>query len=112
MQSVIPASMARVAADLRCPVCARPLAATGRALRCARAHSFDPSRHGFVTLARPRRRRAAGDDAAMVIARAAVLDAEHFAPLTRTLVATAVNVTAQDAPFVLDVGAGTGHHLA
>ena len=48
----------------------------------------------------------------MVAARAAVLDAKHFAPLTRTLVATAINVTTQDAPLVLDVGAGTGHHLA
>ena len=112
MPSVIPAPLARVAADLRCPVCARPLTATGRALRCPRAHSFDPSRHGFVTLTRPRRRRAAGDDAAMVVARAAVLDAGHFAPLTRTLVATAIDVTAHDAPFVLDAGAGTGHHLA
>jgi 23S rRNA (guanine745-N1)-methyltransferase len=48
----------------------------------------------------------------MVVARAAVLDAKHFAPLTRTLVAAAISVTAQDAPLVLDVGAGTGHHLA
>jgi 23S rRNA (guanine745-N1)-methyltransferase len=112
MPSVIPAALARVAADLRCPVCDRPLAATGRALRCARAHSFDPSRHGFMTLTPPRRRRAAGDDAAMVVARGAVLDARHFAPLTRTLVAIAVDATTQDAPFVLDVGAGTGHHLA
>jgi len=110
--SVIPAALERVAADLRCPVCARPLAATGRTLRCARAHSFDPSRHGFVILTAPRRRRAAGDDAAMVAARAAVLDAKHFAPLTGALVATAVQATAQDAPLVLDAGAGTGHHLA
>jgi 23S rRNA (guanine745-N1)-methyltransferase len=48
----------------------------------------------------------------MVAARAAVLDANHFAPLTRALVATAVEVTAHAAPLVLDVGAGTGHHLA
>jgi 23S rRNA (guanine745-N1)-methyltransferase len=48
----------------------------------------------------------------MVAARAAVLDANHFAPLTGALVATAVKVTAHDAPLVLDVGAGTGHHLA
>jgi 23S rRNA (guanine745-N1)-methyltransferase len=110
--SVIPAVLARVAADLRCPVCARPLAATGRALRCARAHSFDPSRHGYLTLMAPRRRRAAGDDAAMVAARGAVLDAKHFAPLTEALVATAVRVTAPDARIVVDAGAGTGHHLA
>jgi SAM-dependent methyltransferase len=48
----------------------------------------------------------------MVAARAAVLDRRHFAPLTTALVRTAVEVTANDAPVVLDVGAGTGHHLA
>jgi SAM-dependent methyltransferase len=47
-----------------------------------------------------------------VAARVAVLDARHFAPLTAALVETAVEVTARDAPVVLDVGAGTGHHLA
>jgi 23S rRNA (guanine745-N1)-methyltransferase len=81
-------------------------------LRCARAHAFDPSRHGFVTLTSPRRRPPIGDDAAMVAARAAVLDGGHFAPLTAALVATTVEVAAQDATLVLDVGAGTGHHLA
>jgi 23S rRNA (guanine745-N1)-methyltransferase len=48
----------------------------------------------------------------MVAARAAILDAQHFAPLTRALAATAARVIAPDAPLVLDVGAGTGHHLA
>jgi 23S rRNA (guanine745-N1)-methyltransferase len=48
----------------------------------------------------------------MVAARAAVLDGGHFAPMTAALVAIAVEVAAQDAPLVLDVGAGTGHHLA
>jgi SAM-dependent methyltransferase len=81
-------------------------------LRCARGHSFDVARHGYVTLTPPRRRPMAGDDAAMVAARARVLGAEHFAPLTAALVRCAVESAAEDAPFVLDVGAGTGHHLA
>jgi 23S rRNA (guanine745-N1)-methyltransferase len=81
-------------------------------LRCARAHSFDISRHAFVTLTSPRRRPATGDDAAMVAARASVLGARHFMPLTTALVETAVTETERDAPLVLDAGAGTGHHLA
>ncbi len=112
MPSFIPAPLARVAADLRCPVCARPLATAPGALRCARAHSFDVSRHGSVTLASSRRRPAAGDDAAMVAAREAVLGAGHFAPLTAALVEAARGGDAPGAPLVLDVGAGTGHHLA
>ncbi len=60
----------------------------------------------------PRRRRVAGDDAAMLAARAAVLDAQSFAPLTAALARTALDVIRDDAPMVVDVGAGTGHHLA
>jgi 23S rRNA (guanine745-N1)-methyltransferase len=104
--------LARVAPDLRCPVCGRPLSAAGRTLRCARAHTFDVSRQGVVTLMSPGRRRPTGDDAGMVSARAAVLGAKHFAPLTTALAETAAGVGDHDAPLVLDVGAGTGHHLA
>ena len=60
----------------------------------------------------PRRRHVAGDNATMVAARAAVLDAQSFAPLSAALARTALAVTRDCAPMVLDVGAGTGHHLA
>jgi 23S rRNA (guanine745-N1)-methyltransferase len=112
LPTVVSGPLARVAAHLRCPTCSGPLASASRTLRCARGHSFDVARHGYVALMPPRRRPMTGDDAAMVAARAAVLDAGHFAPLTRALVSSAVDVAAEDAPFVLDVGAGTGHHLA
>jgi SAM-dependent methyltransferase len=112
MPSVVSAPLAHVAAHLRCPTCSGRLASARRTLRCARGHSFDVARDGYVALVPPRRRPMTGDDAAMVAARATVLDAEHFAPLTTALVRCAVDVTAEDAPFVLDVGAGTGHHLA
>jgi trans-aconitate methyltransferase len=48
----------------------------------------------------------------MVAARAAVLDADCFAPLTAARVRAAREVTGGRAAMVLDVGAGTGHHLA
>jgi 23S rRNA (guanine745-N1)-methyltransferase len=112
LPSVVSAPLADVAAHLRCPTCSGRLASASRALRCVRGHSFDVARHGYVALVPPRRRPLTGDDAAMVAARAAVLDARHFAPLTTALVSSAVDIVAEDAPLVLDVGAGTGHHLA
>lgn len=112
MPSVVPAPLAHTAARLRCPICSRPLASARGTLRCRRGHSFDVSRHGHVALMPPRRRRATGDDAAMVAARAAVLGSQLLAPLTTALVRTVLNVTRERAPVVLDVGAGTGHHLA
>jgi len=104
--TAIPAPLARVAALLRCPVCGLPLAPAPGALRCARGHAYDVARDGHVTLAPPGRRPAAGDDAAMVAARAAVLDGGHFAPLSAAL------ADHRGAGVVLDLGAGTGHHLA
>jgi SAM-dependent methyltransferase len=48
----------------------------------------------------------------MVAARVAVQEAGHFEPLRALLVDEARNVEGLDSPVVLDVGAGTGHHLA
>lgn len=94
---------------LRCPNCGAPLAAAANGtVRCATGHSFDVARDGHVTLTDPRRRAALGDDAAMVAARTAVLDAGHFAPLSEAL----VSAVPHDARVVVDAGAGTGHHLA
>jgi SAM-dependent methyltransferase len=48
----------------------------------------------------------------MVAARASIQDAGHFAPLTAALAARALEVVGRGSPVVLEVGAGTGHHLA
>jgi len=97
-----------VVACLACPYCGRPLAGAGGSLRCPSRHSFDLARHGYVTLLPAGARGAAGDDAAMVAARAEFLAAGHYAPLTAAVVAAAGSAAGP----VLDVGAGTGAHLA
>lgn len=108
-----------VVARLRCPVCAEPLgetaAGTGRCLRCARGHAFDLARQGYVQLtAGPVGH--TGDTAAMVAARADFLAAGHYHPLSAALAAAAADGVAATAggaaPLVVDVGAGTGQHLA
>jgi 23S rRNA (guanine745-N1)-methyltransferase len=98
---------ARVLADvvdlLRCPVCGDALGEAGGALRCAAGHSFDIARQGYVNLVPGR-----ADTPEMVEARDAFLRAGHFRPLSTAL---AHEVNAGDG-VVVDVGAGTGHHLA
>jgi 23S rRNA (guanine745-N1)-methyltransferase len=132
-----------VLAALRCPLCRAPLALAGGALRCAARHAFDLSRHGYVSFLVGRPPALAGDDAAMVAARARFLGAGHFEPLSRALAACAAGVPDQrgggpaaaalrspadearhgaaDRPhlgpgvaagLVVEVGAGTAHHLA
>jgi len=107
MSAVDPA----VVALLRCPHCGAPLAHDGPALRCARGHAFDVARQGAVTLLGPGARPPAGDTAAMVAARAAFLARGHFDGITAAVVAAC---TEADPPpgAVVDLGAGTGHHLA
>ncbi len=92
---------------LRCPVCGAGLGAAGGSLRCPRGHSFDEARQGYVHLAagpvtHP------GDSAEMVEARARFLSAGHFGFLASALAGTA----APAGRLVVDVGAGTGYHLA
>jgi 23S rRNA (guanine745-N1)-methyltransferase len=106
---------------LCCPVCRADLtaaqaaaqatattaaeAATPTALRCPRGHTFNIARQGYVDLSAGRLPHS-GDTAAMVAARDAFLAAGHFAPVTAALATHAVP------GLVVDVGAGTGHHLA
>ncbi len=121
----VPAPLARSAVLLRCPVCHGPLRVVERSLVCEQRHTYDVAKHGHVTLARAAP--AAGDDAEMVAARVVVFDAGHYAPLTSALAhaARAIAASAGGAaagppapressggPVVLDLGAGTGHHLA
>jgi 23S rRNA (guanine745-N1)-methyltransferase len=104
---------ARVLADvvdlLGCPVCGGALEEAVGALRCAAGHSFDIARQGYVNLVPGR-----ADTPEMVEARDAFLRAGHFRPLSSALAEEAARGGAGSAAggVVLDVGAGTGHHLA
>ncbi len=95
---------------LACPHCCAALTDAGGALRCEQGHAFDVARQGHVTLLAPAARRHGGDTVAMVDARAAFLAGGHFAPITAALIAACARVGA--AGPLVEVGAGTGHHLA
>lgn len=112
MSSVVPAPLASVAGRLHCPVCRQPLAPGRGSLVCPQGHAYDVARQGYVTLLPAKSRAAAGDDAGMVAARVAIQGAGHFAPLTAALADTADALCGPEALVILDVGAGTGHHLA
>lgn len=90
---------------LGCPVCAGRLTRQDGVVGCRTGHRFDIARQGYLTLLGPGSRTDTGDTADMVAARQEFLDAGHFGPLTDAIVAAA-----GDGP-VLDLGAGTGHHL-
>lgn len=99
---------------LACPVCGAPLAARAddAGLCCPAGHSFDRARQGHVTLLPPRHVPPSGDSAAMVADRVAFLGAGHYAGVTGALAGAVA--AGDDAPpgALLDLGGGTGHHLA
>ena len=95
---------------LACPVCAEKLTRqdgiVGRGVvGCRAGHRFDIARQGYLTLLGPGSRTDTGDTADMVAARQEFLDVGHFRPLTEAIVAGTAGGP------VLDLGAGTGHHL-
>lgn len=108
---------------LRCPLCEGPLApphgvpASFESLRgvkslgCARGHSFDVARQGYLSLLTGNANAANADNAAMVTARTRFLKAGHYEPLARALAGTAARLCPPDGT-VMDAGAGTGYYLA
>ncbi|MFF8015789.1 putative RNA methyltransferase [Streptomyces sp. NPDC007929] len=101
----------RLLSVLTCPLCPAALRRADGALRCARRHTFDIARHGYVSLLTGHRRAPSADSPDMVRGRAAFLSAGHYEPLARTLAGLAGELAPPDAT-VLDAGAGTGHYLA
>lgn len=112
MPTAVPAPLAAIVDRLRCPVCLKPLAPARGSLICPSGHTHDVARQGYVTLRAPVGHSADGDDAGMVAARAAVQEAGYFHQLTAVLAQAARAAGGSDSSLILDVGAGTGHHLA
>lgn len=105
----LPATLAAALRYLACPHCAGPL--TGPPVRCGRRHTFDATRHGYLTLLPGGPRPAGdGDTAEMVAARHEFLATGHYSPIATALADAAAAAAAPGC--VLDLGAGTGHQLA
>ncbi|MEU6722901.1 putative RNA methyltransferase [Nonomuraea wenchangensis] len=92
--------LADIVEYLVCPVCRADLQLDERALRCAGGHAFDVARQGYVSLLVGSRTPGTADSAEMVAARAAFLDAGHYAPLAAAVAeAVKANVRAEREPI-------------
>lgn len=101
---------------LRCPHCDHPFVAVPGGVRCPSGHGFDRARPGHLNLlgrAAPRH----ADTAAMVAARDRFLTAGHYAGIADATAEVAGTGLAAADPAtagrtLLEVGSGTGYHLA
>ncbi len=95
-----------------CPVrdCHLPLECAERRWFCARGHSFDVARSGYVNLLQPQDRRSKrpGDTGAAVAARRRLHELGVTAPLLEAIAETAA---ALPGATVLDAGCGDGFYL-
>jgi len=111
-----------VAGLLRCPVCAGKVrvgqvrVGEGRVgegrVDCARGHSFDIARQGYVSLTSGRGGPGTGDSAAMVMARERFLGGGHYRPLADAIAGLAARLDRDGPGLVLDLAGGTGYYLA
>ncbi len=72
---------------LRCPLCHSPLPLAEKQARCEHGHSFDRAREGYFNLLPVQQKNSLnpGDDAAMVTARRAFLEAGFYQPFREKL---------------------------
>jgi 23S rRNA (guanine745-N1)-methyltransferase len=101
-----------VAAHVRCPVCADPVAVGDDQVTCGRGHGFNIARQGYVSLVSGRGGPGTGDSAAMVMAREAFLGGGHYRPVADALSALAARSDRGGPGLVLDLAGGTGYYLA
>ena len=113
MTPALTPALADALAALRCPVCDRPLAARGNALRCPHGHSYDIARQGYISLDTGGGRPHQADTAGMIAARDSFLGQRHYAPIADAVSGLAHRLGPAAGPgIVLDLAGGTGYYLA
>ncbi|KAA9001754.1 23S rRNA (guanine(745)-N(1))-methyltransferase [Affinibrenneria salicis] len=97
----------------QCPLCHQPLSLHSSRWSCGQ-HHFDCAREGYVNLlpVQFKKSRQPGDNAAMMQARRAFLDAGHYQPLRDRVVALADAFLSAGARSLLDIGCGEGYYTA
>jgi 23S rRNA (guanine745-N1)-methyltransferase len=96
--------------SLVCPHCRAVLVPAEKSYRCAKGHSFDLAKEGYLSLLQGRQKgEGRGDSKAMILARDRVHRAGVFAPLVAALTALKFETPPSR---VLEIGCGEGFFLS
>ena len=96
---------------LTCPICHSPFMQVDQTLKCAKAHSFDIAREGYVNLLLQKR---PGDTKEMLRARRDILEQGLYSPVSARVneLVRAHLQPVSDPLHILDAGCGEGYYLA
>src|SRR6478736_9034261 len=95
--------------SLTCPLCREALAPAEKSYRCAKGHTFDLAKEGYLSLLHGRQKGAGrGDSKAMILARDRVHRAGVFDPLVAALAALPFDHPPRS---LLELGCGEGFFL-
>jgi 23S rRNA (guanine745-N1)-methyltransferase len=97
----------------RCPLCHQKLSPQTSAWRCPQGHQFDIAREGYVNLLPVQQKKSLdpGDNAEMIQARRAFLDAGHYQFLSEAINQQLAGIM-QSTDTLLDLGCGEGYYSA
>ena len=97
-----------------CPVCQTALILSGSQWQCGSNHSYDRARAGYVNLllANQKNRPDPGDNKAMLSARRAFLETDHYLPLVHALADSITQHLQQTSLAIHDAGCGEGYYLS
>ena len=97
----------------RCPLCREILSQQNNAWRCANAHQFDIAREGYVNLLPVQQKKSLdpGDNAEMIQARRAFLDAGHYRFLSDAI-SQQLSTLLHSGDRLLDIGCGEGYYTS
>jgi len=97
----------------RCPLCSEALSIQSSAWRCRHGHQFDIAREGYVNLLPVQQKKSLdpGDNAEMVQARRAFLDAGHYQFLSDAINQQLAAILDRN-DSLLDIGCGEGYYSA
>ena len=99
--------------NLICPVCSKKLTVSGKSLVCAKHHSFDIAKQGYVNLLPVQNKKSLhpGDTKEMIVARREFLNSGIYLPICNSVTNMVKKLTENtDTPQVVDIGCGEGYY--
>ncbi len=94
---------------LLCPVCALPLLQEENRAVCSQGHSFDRARQGYFNLLMDSSAKGHGDDASMLRARRAFLEAGYYDILADRIASLVSDLFPREG-ILMDAGCGEGYY--